>query len=263
LPRAGAARPSALSGTVQEIPPRLAPLLQRALAADPAERFPSAEAFAAALRAAASQGSPTARLELPPVTGPEPASYRGLGWIAAALVLGAGGWVAWRMTRPAPAPLPSALPPSAPVASTPAVPAGSAAPQKPLPLAQATSAAAVPPAATLPAPPPAAAPVQPAPDAVPSSDEAFARNQAQAFAAAYAREDWTAMGAVLDELQRRRIEGRVFGRNEEIRQVMEADHRAGKIPYDLMQRLRAYLPPPPGPQGQGDRPGQPPGPDHR
>jgi serine/threonine protein kinase len=256
LPRGAAPR----TGTVRELPARLVPLLHRALAADPADRFPSAEAFAAALRAAQVQGPETPeRLPLPPLAGPEP-SRAPYGWIALLTVAAAAG-VAWMLGRrsapktPGAPPLasaahlnppPEAPKPSPPAALPPTVPAAAPSPAQPQPAD--------------PGAPPASAP------GPQDSDAAFAQTQAQAFSQAYNRGDWTAMGAILDALQQRRIDGRALGRNEAIRQVMSADRDARKIPYELMQRLRAYLPPPPdqqgqqGPQGQGpgSQPGGPP-----
>lgn len=117
LPRGSARVPARTAmGTVSDLPSRLVPLMHRALAADPADRFPSADAFSAALRAAQTidPGSSGDRIALPPITGPEPASRAP--WILAFL-LAATGLGAWMWTHrvasappPAPIPPPSAVP---------------------------------------------------------------------------------------------------------------------------------------------------------
>ncbi|HEX5042204.1 MAG TPA: serine/threonine-protein kinase [Candidatus Polarisedimenticolaceae bacterium] len=85
------------------VPPGLHAFLQRALAKDPADRFPDAHAFARALRGAllTTAGEPKKREALPPPPPPPRLRSRGgslLPWvIAAAVVLGGAGYAVVRL----------------------------------------------------------------------------------------------------------------------------------------------------------------------
>jgi serine/threonine-protein kinase len=65
------AEPNGLAEEETQRYPMLTPLFERALAKDPAQRFPSAEAFAAALRQAVGTGDDSTRIALRPALDPE------------------------------------------------------------------------------------------------------------------------------------------------------------------------------------------------
>lgn len=102
------------------LPPALDGVLLRALHKDPAQRFPSAEALAAALRAAAADTAPTQPLPAPaPPTAAAPAAHARWWWLAGLLPLLA--LAAWALR-----PRPAAPPPVAVAASAPAAAASAA-----------------------------------------------------------------------------------------------------------------------------------------
>ena len=271
LPR-GAAQAQgspARTGTVRDLPIRLVPLLHRALAANPTDRFPSAEAFATALRAAQSQDSAApGRLPLPPITGPEP-SRAPYGWIAL-LTVGAAAGLAWMLWKRPAASAPAALPP---VASAPRVAPTPAQPPRPAPAAPApTSNAAVQ------APSPAAPqPLDPGLDL--SADEGFvasrpglaltdaerqlqnhpndARAHALRVASLYYLERYPDMLSALQDAQRAGASGDQLGGYSSVHGLLDAERDAHRIPQDLFQQMRAYLPQPRGQQG-GQQGGPPP-----
>jgi len=172
-----------------ELSPALPDLLARALAKDPARRFPTAEAMAEALRAARNPGwtpdldPPMAATPARPFIVPARAerspgagSRRFLPWLAALLtllVLGAGTAAGLnlrarhRAAQPPPPPLTVPSPLQPPAVPEPAPPAPAQAPAAPA-LSQ-TPSAAVPAAAAPPAPP-----VPTAPKAFTSLDQAAA-----------------------------------------------------------------------------------------
>jgi hypothetical protein len=169
-----------------EVSPALQGLVMRALEKSPADRFPSAESLAAALRGALdptwtgpTDAAPTVRAPRPEpmpaaTTAGRPPTPKGRGrWLAAGAILLAGpaAWLGWRKTRPAappqapppaaavPAPVPAAsvpLPVTAPSSPAPTNKAAAAAPARPVPAPQ----AAVPPAAA-PVRDPGVPPVEP------------------------------------------------------------------------------------------------------
>jgi serine/threonine-protein kinase len=180
-------QPLDLAG-LEGVSPHLQGVAMRALAKAPAERFPSAEALAAALRAALdpswsgpADSLPTQRTARPlpppdaPTRGRAPNSRRPQLWAAALLALLAGG-AAWRWWPEASPPSVAAAPPSAaptvPALASP--PVAAPAPQaRPLPAAPAPAREPV--KTVPPAPAPAEAPpvLAPAPlPAVPAPDEA-------------------------------------------------------------------------------------------
>jgi serine/threonine-protein kinase len=65
------AEPNGLAEEETQRYPMLTPLFERALAKDPAQRFPSAEAFAAALRQAVGTGDDSTRIALRPALDPD------------------------------------------------------------------------------------------------------------------------------------------------------------------------------------------------
>ncbi|HJU84662.1 MAG TPA: protein kinase [Holophagaceae bacterium] len=277
LPQMGPTLPHGMPGRRRQEPgthpaahlsPAVLALLDKALAAEPSKRFPSAQAMALALRAAIPQAEvfpdiasvPDRPAEPRPLTiirtaEPEPAS-RWPWFLAGAVVLaGLGLWRGLdRGTGAAPqstAPAPIAASRPSPPAPAPVQP-----PQGP-PAAQAQ-----PPQAKPDSPPQpqtgAAAAASPEP---PRGDAAFVHTQAEAFAAAYRSQRWQDMTDALDALQKQGVEGSRFGQELEVREVMAANRASRLIPGDLMERIRAYLPPPPGggPQTQPGG-GPPPGP---
>lgn len=258
LPRGVARAPQrGQADTGTELPSRFLPLVHRAIAADPADRFPSAEAFASALRAAQKQDPSVSgdRISLPPITGSEPTSRAAIGWIAALLVLGAGGVIAWRLGhKPAPAP-PMSLQ---------AVEPQNPAPHATLPAAPASP----PPAATAPV---QAAPALPPPPAVQEDlapFEAAVREHPQdAWTAAERRlqehpEDgralalrvaslyWMAkyddMLTALQTAQGAGLGPDQLGSYPVIQAAMRDQHDHQSISQDLFQRMRPYLPSPRG-----------------
>ena len=259
LPHGSARMPSqAATGTISELPARLLPLVHRALAADPADRFPSAEAFAAALRAAQKQdpGISGDRITLPPITGPESASR--LPWIVAALVLGAGGVVAWKMTRrPAPTePVPVAVQPSQAAAPQ------QAAPMPSIPAAAPVSKAEEHPAPT-PAPPPAPvdlsaaeAEVQRQPqDAWTQAERrlqeqpADGRAQALRIASLYWMGRYSDLLPAFQSAQGAGLGGDQLGSYPVIHAMLDDQRNNRRIPQDLFDQIRPYLPTPRGGHG--------------
>jgi len=103
------------------VPAALDPVLRRAMAKDPAERFPSAEAFRLALQGATAPQETDATLVLRPAA---PRRRRGVGVAAAVLVLaglGLGSWLLMpRPAAPPAAPQAAAIPPPPAAAAEPA-----------------------------------------------------------------------------------------------------------------------------------------------
>ncbi len=258
------AQPRAATG--MGLPARLAPLVHRALAGDPADRFPSAESFAAALRAAQKQ-DPSAsgdRIALPPITGPEPVSRTALGWIAALLLMGAGGALAWRLSH-------RAAPPPSVASSAPLEPAKASSVQaSPVGLPAITTdkptPAAPPP---VPAKPPALAPpvdLGPAEAGVrdhPQDAWTAAERQLQdhpgdgrALALRVASLYWMGRyGEMLPALQA--VQSAGLGQDQlggypVIHGMLDAERERHSIPRDLFEPMRAYLPSP-----RGGQPGAP------
>ena len=262
-------RRSQATGTVAELPARLLPLIHRALAADPADRFPSAEAFAGALRAAQRQRTDaTEQIPLPPITGPEPASHTG--WIAAVLLLaGLGGGAVW-ILRPRPAP---AAPPNA-SARPEAAPPKPEVPKPALALSSEKPPASAPTA-------PALIPIAPQPVAVPPADpgldlapdEAVVRDRpqlalvdaerqlqghpsdARAHALRVASLYWMGrypdMLGALQDAQKAGAGGDQLGGFSSVHAMLDAEREGHRIPQDLFQRMRVYLPTPRGDRNQG------------
>ncbi|MBS1767822.1 MAG: protein kinase [Acidobacteria bacterium] len=254
----------AKTGIVRDLPARLVPLLHRALAADPADRFPSAEAFATALRAALNQDAlPPARLELPPITGPEP-SRAPYGWIAL-LALSAAGILAWTLWRRAVI---------APGSATPAAPS----------VASSVNVPSEPPKVSPPAAPPmrtaaqtaTPAPVQPT-DSGPdlSSDEGLVasrpdlvlmdaqrqldrapsdiRAHALRVASLYWMTRYQDMLAALQAAQQAGVRDDQLGSDPAVHAILDAERSAHRIPQSLFTQMQAYLPLPRNGQGQGPR----------
>lgn len=248
--------PRAATGTVSELPARLVPLVHRALAADPADRFPSAEAFAAALRAAQTQDSGD-RIALPPITGPEPASRAP--WILALVVAGAGTG-AWMLTHRA-VPVP-AQPPAQPSSA-----ASAPAPQKPVP----------PPPASITAPiakpdeHPALAPPTPSTDLGDAEKEVQQQPQdawtqaerrlqdqpsdgralALRVASLYWMSRYDDMLPALQAAQSAGLRPDQLGSYPVIHAMLDAERDSHRIPMDLFGQMRAYLPTPRGGQPGG------------
>jgi hypothetical protein len=261
---------------VNGLPVRLLPLVHRALAADPADRFPSAEAFASALRAAQKQ-DPSAsgdRIALPPITGPEPTSRAAFGWIAALLVLGAGGAIAWRLSH-GPAQVDAPPAPSKPMASQPPPlhgipPPATTAPTTPTTVLAASQAPATMPAhAAQSAPPPAPVeadlgPVEAAIRERPQEAWTAAERCLQdrpgdgrAMALRVASLYWMAryddMLAALQSAQSAGLGGGQLGSYPVIHAMMDDQKQNHRIPQDLFERMRAFLPAPRGGQPQGQQ----------
>ena len=284
LPRGLAQARSAAPDATREIPGRLLPLIHRALAANPADRFPTAEALAHALRAARRpEGGATERIPLPPALEPEKPAHAPLGWIAV-IVAGAAlgvGWMLWKKGGPQAAP---AAPPIASMSASsnplpPASrPAQAPAPQKdpsvgPQPLQAAPNAR--PPAG----PPPATRSADAGMDL--SSAEATVRehpqqalldaeralryrpNDGRALALQVAACYWSdRYGDMLSALQSAKsagVDGRQLGGYPVIHAMLDAERDSHRIPRDSFLQMMPYLPTPPG-QGQGmNGPQGPPG----
>jgi serine/threonine-protein kinase len=259
LPR-GLARPSSKAATeaADGLPARLVPLLHRALAADPADRFPSAEALAAALRSAQKQDSGISgdRIALPPLTAPEPASR--LPWIALLGALAAGGIVAWKLAHrpPPPEPVPAATQPeqaAAPQRALPPPPAPASKPEEHLAPTQ--------------APPPAPVDLRAAESEVQQQPQdawtqAERRLQdhpedGQAQALRIASLYW--MGRYEDMLPAFRsaksagFSGDQLGGFPVIHAMLDDQRNNRRIPQELFEQIRPYLPTP-----RGGQPGEQP-----
>ena len=136
--------PAPPSSLVQSLPPGLDAVVERALAKQPGQRHPSAEAFAAALRAALDDAAGAdATVVLPRLpASPDREAGRPVGWwlgAAAALLAAAGGgalwWLATRDAGETPRVAQAAAPPSAPASAPATVAPAAAAPTSVTPLA--------------------------------------------------------------------------------------------------------------------------------
>ena len=280
LPRGLAQRSKAApSDSTRELPPRLIPLVSKALAPDATDRFPTADAFARALRAAQTQESGlTERLPLPPPE-PEAPSRTSYGWIVALLVAGAAaatGWKLWNRPAPiAPAQAPpiasSAQAPPEPHPQQPAVqpPSGPpmAAPQTPA--QQPGQQPLQPPPANGPAPTPldsgadlasAEATVREHPQSALLDAERALRyrpNDGRALALRIAANYWAdRYGDMLSALQAAKsagVEGNQLGGYPVIHAMLDNERESHRIPRDTFMQMIPYLPTPPN-QGQGQGP---------
>ena len=278
LPRGLSSRSKApASDSTRELPPRLIPLVSKALAADSADRFQTADAFAKALRAAQSMDTGFARMPEPPPMEPVQHSRSPYGWIAAVLVAGAAagtGWMLWK--RPASAAPAQALPS---VASSAQAPPPEAHPQ---PSAVQPPSAPLMPAPQNPIQQPAQQPPQQAPPNGPaapqdsgvdlSSAEATVRehpqmalldaeralryrpNDPRALALRVAAHYWSdRYGDMLSALQAAKsagVEGNQLGGYPVIHAMLDNERESHRIPRDTFMQMIPYLPTPPG-QGQG------------
>ncbi|HTL98199.1 MAG TPA: serine/threonine-protein kinase [Holophagaceae bacterium] len=282
LPRGLAQARAAAPDSTREIPGRLLPLVHRALAANPADRFPTAEALAHALRAAQKlDGGATERIPLPPVLEQERPAHAPLGWIAVA-VAGAAlgvGWMLWK--RPAQASVQA--PPSS--ASTLQAPPPETHPQPPPaqppagpPMPQAQAQQPPPQQGNGPMNTPANAPQDSGVDL--SSAEATVRehpqmalldaeralryrpNDARALALRVASYYWmdrySDMLSALQSARSAGLDGQQLGGYPVIHSMLDAERDGHRIPFDLFQQMRPYLPAPPGGQQGQPNGGQPP-----